>query len=238
MKNTLFIATLLLLMHSSQMQGQKPENTTEMKIIYAFDPLCGWCYGFSKSFEEFIAQHPDLDVEILCGGMVTGDRVGPLSDIAPYLRTAYKDVESRTGVKFGEVYLAELFGDAGMIMNSIPPSRALVAFKMLNTDARAAVRFGSAIQHAIYFNGLAPEDEVGWVALAVEFGLDGAAFQQTLQSEQCSINLENEFIRVQQMGVKGFPTVALSTEKQLHILSRGYVNSNSLSQQFEQITQP
>lgn len=238
MKNTLFIVALLLLMHSNPMQGQQPDLKTEMKIIYAFDPLCGWCYGFSRSFDEFIAKHPDIDVEILCGGMVTGDRIGPLADIAPYLRSAYKDVEDRSGIKFGEAYLAELFGDASIIMNSIPPSRALVAFKMLNPNAREAVRFGSAIQHAIYFNGLAPEDVAGWVALAVEFGFDGATFRQTMQSEQCSINLENEFIRVQQMGVTGFPTVALSSGNELHIISRGYNNANSINQLFEQISQP
>jgi len=232
MKNRRLILSFLLLILATLIQAQQLDKTSNMKIVYAFDPLCGWCYGFSKSFETFIASHPALDVEIVCGGMVTGDRVGPLADIAPYLRSAYKDVEQRTGVTFGEAYLAELFGDATMLMNSIPPSRALVAFKMLNPDPRAAVQFASAIQAAIYSKGLAPENEAGWVNLAREFGLDGEAFQNAMQSEQCRVDLQNEFIRVQQMGVNGFPTVMLSIDNELHTLSRGYTDANSLNAQF------
>lgn len=238
MKNLIVLAVLLTFQPWTTIYGQEQENTSEMRIIYAFDPLCGWCYGFSKSFDAFISQHPELEVEIVCGGMVTGDRVGPLADIAPYLRSAYKDVEDRTGVKFGEAYLAELFGDATMIMNSIPPSLALSAFKMLNKDARAAVKFGAAIHNAIYFNGVAPENQDDWVALAVTFGLDAKDFRQAMESEQCQINLQNEFIRVQQMGVNGFPTVTLFDGNETHTLSRGYVDSATLSKQFAAFARP
>jgi hypothetical protein len=52
------------------------------------------------------------------------------------------------------------------------------------------------------------------------------------------INLGNAFIRVQQMGVNGYPTVRLSAENELHMLSQGHENPRALSQQFEQTNQP
>jgi protein-disulfide isomerase-like protein with CxxC motif len=85
---------------------------------------------------------------------------------------------------------------------------------------------------------LAPENEAGWVNLAREFGLDGEAFQNAMQSEQCRVNLQNEFIRVQQMGVNGFPTVVLSIDNELHTLCRGYTDANSLNAQFTKHFKP
>ena len=75
----------------------------KFSIIYVYDALCGWCYGFSpvikQVFEKYQAQ---FDFEVISGGMILGERQGPIGEVAAYIKGAYKTVEDTTGVKFGE----------------------------------------------------------------------------------------------------------------------------------------
>lgn len=212
------------------------QSSPPMTIIYVFDPLCGWCYGFSGVIQDFVTQHPELEVEIISGGMVTGDRIGPLSEIAPYLRTAYKGVEERTGVVFGEPYLKELFGEATMEMTSVPSSRALATFKQLNDDQRAAFAYGSALQKAIYFDGVAPGNVEIFADLATEFGIDRDLFLSTYRSDAIEKAMLGEFAKSDALGVNGFPTVLLVKDNSVTPLSRGYVNLEALEKSFGAVT--
>lgn len=40
-----------------------------MKLILAGDPMCSWCYGFGKEMFAIVESMPDLDVQIVVGGM-------------------------------------------------------------------------------------------------------------------------------------------------------------------------
>ena len=75
------------------------------QILYLFDPLCGWCYGFSHTILSFYKSKKDeFDFVTIPGGMVTGGRVGPISQMEDYISKSYPKVEKMTGIKFGESY--------------------------------------------------------------------------------------------------------------------------------------
>ena len=78
----------------------------EVKLIYYFDALCGWCYGFSPVVSKLQETYKNkIDFEVISGGLFLGNRVGTVNDVAPYIKAgAYKSVESRTGVKFGKSF--------------------------------------------------------------------------------------------------------------------------------------
>ena len=75
-------------------------------IYYCYDAYCGWCYGFSpvirRIFEEY---RQSIDFEVLSGGMILPETPQPIGVMAGYIRTAYKTVEERTGIRFGEDWL-------------------------------------------------------------------------------------------------------------------------------------
>ncbi len=48
-----------------------------MKLVYVFDAYCGWSYGFAPTLAELVRRHPDLDVEVVSGGLFTGSRRVP-----------------------------------------------------------------------------------------------------------------------------------------------------------------
>jgi len=72
----------------------------KQKIIYAFDPLCGWCFGFNavilKLKEEYNEQ---LNFEVKSGGLVIGNRICKISEKAKYLKNINFKTKDKTYLK-------------------------------------------------------------------------------------------------------------------------------------------
>ena len=99
-------------------------------LLYVYDPLCGWCYGFSPVMQRLHETfHEQIQFEVLSGGMVLGDRAGPIGQVAPYISWAYKHVEERCGVKFGADFLEGVLKPGTAIFSSEKPCTALTVFK-------------------------------------------------------------------------------------------------------------
>jgi putative protein-disulfide isomerase len=65
-------------------------------IFYVFDPMCGWCFGFSGVIKQAAKDYQnDFEFVAISGGMVVGEREGPIGDFADYILGAYKRVEER-----------------------------------------------------------------------------------------------------------------------------------------------
>lgn len=152
--------------------------------------------------------------------MVVGDRIGPIGKVAAYIKDAYKVVEERTGVTFGKPFLAAL-DEGSMIFNSIPPSRALTAFKVFRPQD--AILMAHELQRAIYSEGIAPGDAKMYVELAKKFELPIESFEEALWSDSIANKTEQEFVTSGQLGVSGFPTVFIGNKENLYPVSRGYM---------------
>ncbi|MBK7427752.1 MAG: DsbA family protein [Saprospiraceae bacterium] len=206
-------------------------------LYYVYDPLCGWCYGFSPVITKIHENWKEkIDIEVISGGMILEDRVGPVSEVAPYIKTAYKRVEESTGVKFGEAYLADLLGEGKTIMNSWYLCVAVTVFKSF--DKQNQVAFASALQKAVYFNGMAPEDTEGIAKLAGSFGLDPKAFKESMDSEEMKYATKQEFQFAQDLSATGFPTLVIKVGEEYFLMARGYVSYEVLSERLEKAMQP
>jgi len=152
--------------------------------------------------------------------MILGDRIGPIGQVAAYIKDAYKVVEERSGVEFGKPFLKKL-EDGNMVISSLPPSRALTAFKIFRPHD--AILMAHEIQKSIYYHGNTPSDEKAYLKLAEKFELDVEAYQEALWSDQIAQKTEKEFQRSSQLRVQGFPTVLLSNGKEMMAVSRGFL---------------
>jgi putative protein-disulfide isomerase len=209
--------------HLSKKSMEKPE------IIYVYDALCGWCYGFSPVMEKFYDQHKnEYKFTVISGGMITGSRIGPLSEMAEYIGKAYKDVEKASGVKFGEVYLKKTLKEGKVILTSEPSAKALCVYKSFNADN--AVKFASALQKAIYFDGADPSDIALFASYAQKLGVDGEEFKKRMQDESFTIKAKEEFNYSSQLGVTGFPTVFIKKDNKISIISGGFCTYENLEQ--------
>lgn len=203
-----------------------------MKVLYVYDALCGWCYGFSPVMKQFQETYnATVDVEVLSGGMITGGRIGPIGEVASYISWAYKDVENATGVKFGDSFLNKTLKNGKAIFTSIPPATALCVFKTLDTTRRS-VQFAAMLQKAIYYDGLEPEDIDAYGKLAAEFGIDAHLFTSKMKDPLFKQMAEADFNKTQALNVTGFPTVFLVINNNYYKIGSGYIPFQKLEQNF------
>lgn len=207
-----------------------------MKVTYVYDALCGWCYGFSPVMEQFYQDHrSDVSFEVISGGMITGSRIGPIGEVASYIRWAYKEVEQATGVTFGEGFLKGVLEEGTTVFTSVPLGIALSVFKQHRADE--AVLFAGALQKAVYYDGLAPQDTAAYAPLAESFGLDGKDFVEQMRQPESQALAEADFRRSQQLGVSGFPTVFAETEGNYYRLASGFTRRADLESRFATLIQ-
>ena len=208
-----------------------PKPTKTMKIYYVYDALCGWCYGFSPVMTAFADKHQkEVKVEVITGGMVTGDRIGPIGEVAGYIGEAYKQVENYTGVKFGQPFLKGVLQEGSATFTSIPSSIALMIFK--EQAPQDQVAFAAQLLKAVYYDGMKPEDSAAYGKLAADFGLDSTNFTAKMSEPKYLKAARKEFALANSMGVNGFPTLILEYNDERVVMARGYTPINQLEQQF------
>src|SRR5690242_12574494 len=133
---------------------QEGFETGKSIIYYCYDAYCGWCYGFSKVMKQIAEEYKDVfDFEVLSGGMIFEENPRHISAIAPFIQKAYKNVEERTGIEFGQDYLWHIFhaDESDWYPESTMPAIALCIFKEYFPDK--AVSMASDLQYALNFEG-------------------------------------------------------------------------------------
>ena len=214
-----------------------PNAANLPELLYLHDPLCGWCYGMSPVINQIQQDFAGrIDVSVLCGGMVKGDDVEPISDTWEHLEQSLSEVEKVTGAQFGAAF--RTLGEAGDYRyDSEPPSRAIATFRQITQDPARAVAFAHAVQTALFRDGQDLNDPTTYNALLLPVGVDVVEFQRRFAAPETARAIQQEFAAVERIGVQGFPTAVLRLGEQGYVLARGYQPYEQLRQGLEQLLQ-
>lgn len=207
------------------------------KIIYCYDAYCGWCYGFSPVIRRVFENYKDqFDFEVLSGGMILPETPKHISLTADYIRSAYKEVEERTGVKFGEYYLWHINNpdDSDWFPDSLKPAIALCVFK--DYYHKLAVLFAADLQYALHFEGRDLCDDEAYRHLLEKYKIPEDEFYKKLHDPEYEQQARYEFSLVKQLHVSGFPTMFVQiSETRFYLLSRGYSDYDSIDKIFQSV---
>jgi putative protein-disulfide isomerase len=229
MQRGLITFLLLIFFLSPTQEKNITGNTVPMKkdkIIYVFDPMCGWCFGFGKVMEEFHAQYKDsFHFDVISGGMVVGEREGPIGDFADYILGAYTKVEEYSGLKFGEAYLDQL-KTKKIWSSSVKPAIAIETFKTFNTID--VVDFSHKVQKAYYVDGKDLRDDKVYTDLIKPYAIDANEFISKLNSDEMKKITFDWFKTTSDWGVSGYPTVIQVHKGKYYAIARGYTDLNTL----------
>ncbi len=189
------------------------------------DPLCGWTYAAAPLFRQAMAQ-PGLELAVHAGGLFSGgQRKRVDASLRQQLLHFDRQIEALTGQPFTAAYSDNLLGSGEMVLDSLPPIRALLAGQQLGADA---VLLLELMQQHYYQGGRNITETAVLVAVAEQAGLVAADFQQAylqLAPEQVSAHLLHSRQLLQRIGGQGYPSAALETAKgewQTLALSRYY----------------
>ncbi|HRK58299.1 MAG TPA: DsbA family protein [Candidatus Kapabacteria bacterium] len=197
------------------------------KLLYVYDALCGWCFGFSPTIQKIQQEYKDvLDIEVISGGLKVGESAGQLNVIAPYIKTAYKTVEKTCGVTFGEPFVNGTLHKGTMILNSVPPAIALSIVKERYPDK--ALEFAALLHTMIYIDGFEPEDYDKYAIYAAKIGYDKEEFLQKMSNPIYKEKAFGDFSRAMELGAMSFPTVLIENNGKYEILFNGYMPYNKV----------
>lgn len=229
---TLISITLFVVLTS--FSGLENKKTMEKpKIIYVYDPMCGWCYGFSPVIKEIENEYKQkFNFEIISGGMVVGDREGPIGGFADYILSAYKRVESTTGIKFGEPYL-ELLKKKDYFSSSVKPSIALSYIKDIKPEI--AISFAHDMQKRFYFDGKLLHENESYLPLLEKYQINKEDFFKAIESDVYKAKANEDFNTSKKLGVTGFPCVIVFKDGKYQFIASGYTSKKELLKALDKI---
>lgn len=205
------------------------------KIIYFFDTLCGWCYGFSPVIKKIAEKYGDqFEFEVISGGMVTGERVQPASVMANYILGAYQQVEKTTGVTFGEPFL-DMLREGSRIQSSFEPALVMTTFKTLLPEK--AVLFAHDLQRANYYDGIDLNNFLNYKSLVEKYGLDWDVFTEKMKTQAMAKATNQDFQISNAYEVTGFPTVFFENETVRSPIAKGFQPFENLDDIMQQVVQ-
>jgi putative protein-disulfide isomerase len=200
----------------------------KIKVTYFYDALCGWCFGMYPSLSKLYQKHQhSVDFEVISGGLFLNGSAGKVNDVAPHIKKgAYKLVEERTNVKFGEEFLSDLFGKGGNTLDSLLPAIALCIVK--ESYPERAMEFSTSLTRAVYADGINSIDINAYTKYAVKIGFDENIFQEKMRDKHYESMAHQDFLAYKRSGVRGFPTLVIESEKGASILAQGQSNFSEM----------
>ena len=191
-------------------------------LIYAYDPLCGWCFGFHPVMEKLAERFAgSLSIRVIPGGLAIGENAQPIRDGYSYISGALAQVEKTTGVEFGENFklLAE---EGSYLYDSMPSCIAQTVANFLNPSL--SLTFAGLLQHALFVDGRDLNDPDTFITLIDENGLDldKSKFRKLHESREMEQKTREGFEWCRKAGASAFPTLLLELGNETGLISRGY----------------
>mgnify|MGYP000527763366 CR=1 FL=1 len=200
----------------------------ENSLIYIGDTLCSWCYGFAPELDKFIANHPELKLRMVQGGLRPfGTEM--LHDMKDFLQSHYKEIEKRTGQPFDK----QMFEKDNFVVDTEPASRAVVVCRMMNPEKE--LDFFKAVQVAFYTQTRNINELSTFIEIAESLGLDIEKYAELFESEEAKYATKTDFQLSSEMGVKGFPSVVLKIKGMFYMISNGYREVADLEEVYKNV---
>lgn len=203
-------------------------------MIYVFDAICGWCFGFSPVMSRFAEEYKDIiEIEVVSGGLMLGEKAGPIRITGAHIPKAYQMVEKMTGVEFGQKFLSERLEEGTMILNSLPPAIALCIMK--DEHPENVVAFAGLMHKMYYVDGVEPENIKEYGRYAATLGCNEEEFNSKMALPEYLTKAQEDFKYAQELKAFGFPTVILQKNGKSETLFSGYRSYEQLKSQIDTI---
>jgi putative protein-disulfide isomerase len=192
-----------------------PFDLASRSVVYAMDPYCGWCWGFSERMGEFeAANRHRVAFTAIAGGLFTGEHAGPLSR-HPYIAEANRQIAQRTGAQFGAAY-QKLVAQGDAVMDSTDAAAGLAALRAQAPER--AVHWAHQLQEAFYSRGLSLSAPGTIAGIASAEGLDAGLVLHQLADGSAKAQAQADFALTRALGVSAYPTLLYVDGSQVHRL--------------------
>jgi len=177
----------------------------EIKLVYAHDPMCSWCWGFDKVYAQLLSTLPgSIEVTRLLGGLAQDSSEPMPQEMQVYLQQTWRTIEKTIpGTRFNH----DFWTVCKPRRSTWPACRAVIAARGQGVEFDQAMT--NTIQRGYYLEAINPSDDANLIEFAMRIGLDAARFADELNSDSTHQQLDHEMTFSRQLGVRGFPSLVL-----------------------------
>jgi putative protein-disulfide isomerase len=196
-------------------------------LIYVHDPMCSWCFGFSKTFQTLLNELPaGINVKRLLGGLAP-DSNEPMSEpTRNMVRQNWQHIEQAIP---GVLFNYDFWDNCEPRRATYPACRGVIAARQQGEAFDDLMT--QKIQQAYYQQARNPSDDSTLIELAAEIGLDQQAFSDDLASNETQQSLLEEISQSRSLGVNGFPSLVLECNGRYELIQTNYTKADSMLSQ-------
>ena len=190
------------------------------RLLYVVDPMCSWCWGFTGVRTQVSKEFPDLEWQLVMGGLAPDSDEPMDEETRAYVQDAWRAVAARTGAGFNH----DFWTGCAPRRSTYPSCRAVI----VAGESGKSEEMLAAIQRAYYQEARNPSDAETLTALAADIGLDPAAFEATLHSPATQTQLESDFALRSAVGAYSFPSVGFLDGEEAQLIATGWCDAHAL----------
>jgi len=177
-------------------------------LFYVHDPMCSWCWGFSKVWQNIQDQLPSIiNTQLVAGGLAP-DSTQPMPESMQLsLQQTWRHIERAIpGTEFNH----QFWSLNAPRRSTYPACRAVLAAKAQDPDLEIPMM--KAIQKAYFLDAKNPSDDTILIELATSIGCFADHFTQAINSEDTQQSLMSQIHFARMLGAQGFPSLFVETE--------------------------
>lgn len=200
-------------------------------LIYCYDPMCSWCWGFSPTWVKLQAalqrmvDAKQLTIQPLLGGLAV-DSDAPMEDAMKNgLEATWKKIETTLGSEFNYNF----WRTASPRRSTYPACRACYVARSEGLEKQMY----NEIQKAYYLEAKNPSNLDTLTACAEKVGLKSEDFQKSMQYVQSEQLLESEIKQARRLGLNSFPSLALLIDDKIMHIQLDYKDHTSMLETIE-----
>ncbi len=200
-----------------------------IRLYYIHDPMCSWCYAFSRSWAALQAElSEDIAIIYLAGGLAP-DTTEPMSlSMRHTIQQIWQRIEQTVpGVTFNY----DFWSRNTPIRSTYPACRAVLAARKQHAEPEMV----RAIHRAYYQKALNPSLPETLQGCAQEIGLDVAVFSRDLISPELDDGLQHEIRQSQQLGAYAYPSLRLVHNNAIFPIPIDYLNYRTMRDEINRI---
>lgn len=189
-------------------------------LVYVYDPLCGWCYGFHPIMEKLqIRFRSQLNIRVIPGGLAIDENAQPIEEGYAYIKDALKQVEKTTGIAFGDNF--QLLAEEGSYFYDSEPG--CIAQTTINTLApEHSLDFAGKLQKALFYDGKNLNKPEIFIDLISDYDVSVKSFIELYNSDKLRSKTREQFQWVQEQNASAFPTLLLEIGDDTGLMSKGF----------------
>ncbi|MRI35187.1 DsbA family protein [Endozoicomonas sp. OPT23] len=184
--------------------------TNSARLIYVYDPMCSWCWGYRPTWlalkEQLAEQIPELTIEYQLGGLAPDSDVPMPEDMQQFLAKTWHKIEEQLGTEFNHAFWQE----CQPRRSTYPACRACLIAREFGVEQQMIF----ALQQAYYLQAKNPSDHDTLIDAAVSVGIDKTLFIDRLSSAELNQAFMTELDTVRQLPIRGFPSLVLQANGQ------------------------